>query len=125
MATTARKRRAQRVDPELVRQLDEREASARPVEAVFTLRPGRGARRAGTPGDTEATVRRILDRVEADVGVAANDYNVFRHLGAFVVVAPPRFLRALMVQDEIATATANRQPGSMVIPPQGKRAVSD
>jgi hypothetical protein len=121
MATTAKRQPAQRVDPELLRQLDEHEASSRPVEAVFTLKTGRGALRAAKGDETEAAVRRILDRVEAQVGVPPDDSNVFRHLGAFVVVASPRFVRALMAQDEIATATANRQPTSMIIPPRGKR----
>jgi hypothetical protein len=122
MATTAKKRQTARVDPELLKQLGEQAARARPVEAVFTLKAGR-ANRAAKASDTEATVRRLLQRVQAEVGVAPADYNVFRHLDAFAVVASPEFVRVLMVQDEIATATANRQPESMVIPPRARRPV--
>ncbi|MDR7548305.1 MAG: hypothetical protein QN149_13640 [Armatimonadota bacterium] len=120
----ARKRAAQKIDPELLRQLDEHAASAEPVEAVFTLKPALATRAAGA-GETERTVRELLRRVQAQVGEAPADYNVFRNLSAFAVVAPARFVRELMAQDEIATATANRQPQSMVIPPRGKRPVTD
>jgi hypothetical protein len=121
--TAGRKRQTQKIDPELLRQLDERAALAEPVEAVFTLKPTRAA---GAPEtETEHTVRELLRRVQAQVGEAPADYNVFHHLGAFVVVAPARFVRELMAQDEIATATANRQPQSMVIPPRGKRPSTD
>jgi hypothetical protein len=116
-----RKRQTQRVDPELLRQLDAPSAASGPVEAVFTLKSGRGSARPSRPTETEAAVRRLLDRVAAEVGVAPSRSNVFRHLDAFVVVAPARFVRTLMAQDEIATATANRQPSSMAIPPRSRR----
>ncbi|OFX27618.1 MAG: hypothetical protein A2Z07_11165 [Armatimonadetes bacterium RBG_16_67_12] len=120
MRTSAR-RQAIKVDPELQRQLDQRAAGAGPVEAVFTLRQEKTTKRAASPGHIEAAVRRLLRRVEAQVGEAPQDFNVFRNLGAFVVVAPARFVSVLAAQVEIATATANRQPRSMIIPPRGKR----
>ncbi|MDR7419259.1 MAG: hypothetical protein QN178_10160 [Armatimonadota bacterium] len=122
MPTTAKRRQHPRVDPELLRQLDQHAADARPVEAVFTLRGGKTARSAKAD-ETEAAVRRLLRRVEAEVGVPPVNYNVFRNLGTFVVVASPEFVRALAAQGEIATATANRQPQSMVIPPRARRPV--
>jgi hypothetical protein len=120
MATAAKKRNNQRIDPELLRQLDEHAAAGRPIEAVFTLRTGRSVQKAGKATDTRSAVEALLQRVEAQVGVGPDEYNVFQNLGAFVVVAPPRFVRELMSQDEIATATANRQPSSMMIPPRDK-----
>jgi hypothetical protein len=121
MATAAKKHRIARVDPELLRQLDDTSAGTKPVEAVFTLKPGRRSRTTPAGADTEAAVRRLLRRVETRVGVSPHDCNVFRNLEAFLVVAPPRFVRELMAQDEIATATANRQPRSMIIAPRGRR----
>jgi hypothetical protein len=122
--TAARKPQAQKIDPELLRQLDERAASAEPVEAVFTLKSSPAGRTAGED-EIERTVRGLLRRIEAQVGEAPADYNVFRNLSAFVVVAPARFVRELMAQDEIATATANRQPQSMIIPPRNRKPVID
>lgn len=118
---TPASRRSAKVDPELRRQLAHRGAGAGPVEAVFTLRQEKTAKRAASPARIEAAVQRLLRRVEAQVGEAAQDVNVFRNLGAFVVVAPPRFVSALAAQAEIATAAANRQPRGMGIPPKGKR----
>jgi hypothetical protein len=124
MVPTTKKGQRLHVDPELLRQLDERATGAGSVGAVLTLRPARAAQKTG-PNDTEAIVRRLLQRVKEQVGMAADDYHVFRNLGSFVVVAPPQFVRALIAQDEIASATANRQPQSFAIPPRGKRPVGD
>ena len=114
-------RQASKVDPVLQRMLDRRGAASSPVEAVFTLRTAKAAKPAPSPTHVEATVRRLLRRVEARVGVAPVAVNVFRNLGAFAVVAPPRFVRALAAQAEVTSATANRQPRSMFVPPRSKR----
>ena len=102
-----------KTDPELLRQLDAAGGDADEVQAVFSLRPGGAARLSLSPEETDATVARLLERVRRETGVAPRDCNVFRHLGAFVVAASARFVRALLEQEEIASATANRQPGSL------------
>lgn len=101
-----------KTDPELLRQLDAARGDADLVQAVFSLRPGGTVRASLSPEETEATVARLLERVRRETGVAPRDCNVFRNLGAFVVAASARFVRALMEQEEIVSATANRQPGS-------------
>jgi hypothetical protein len=100
-----------KVDPELRRQLDAARGDADLVQAVLSLRPPGAAGSAPSPEETEAMVARLLARVRQETGLGPRDYNVFRHLGAFVVAGSARFVRALMAQAEIASAQANR-PGA-------------
>jgi len=69
-----------------------------------------------TPEQTERLSRQLLERVERSTGVGARAVNVFQHLGSFLVVAEPVFLVELLVQPEIRSAVANRQPDD---PPPG------
>jgi hypothetical protein len=97
-----------KVDPELRRQLDAARDDADLVQAVLALRPPSGARAAPSPEETEATVARLLERVRRETGLDPRDYNVFRNLGAFVIAGSARLVRALMAQEEVASASANR-----------------
>src|SRR5262249_55650616 len=87
-----------------------------PVSASFSLRraPGQGFLPAD---DVEETVHRVLRRVEQEVGTPPEQVCVQKNTGYFSVSAPPKFLRKLMEQEEIATATANVQPESLLIEP--------
>lgn len=113
-----------KVDPELIRQMDTESASSHPVEAVFMLRPEDPSHVVNAPEVTAELAKKVLDRVKHHTGISPDAVNIFRNLGSFVVVALPRFLHVLMQQPEIASAVANRQPGSAVIPPINKRPAS-
>jgi hypothetical protein len=111
-----------KTDPELKRQLKAGKSDQDLVQAVFTLRLS--TRQTEAPTHVEEITQRVLDRVADEVGVEAKEINIFRNLGAFAVSASPDFIRALLTEPEIATATANQQQESMMIPPQRKRRVS-
>lgn len=96
-----------RVDPELQKQLEAASAATANVEAVFYLRPP-SPKALMAPDVTEAVVSTVLDRVSTAVGEPPKDFNVFRNLGSFVVVATPRFVSELLKQPEIGSALANR-----------------
>jgi hypothetical protein len=109
-------------DPELLRQLLEAEAIEEDVQVVFSLRLPPSGKKPLSPDETETLTRSILQRVEKAFGCPPHDLNIFRNLGQFVIQAPAGFLRMLMVQEEIASAVANRQPrGGISVPPHKKR----
>jgi hypothetical protein len=112
-----RKKSQVKADSELLRQLEAAGVSRTVVEAVCRLRASRSSRKILSPERTETLTRKLLSRVKGLVGTGARDFNVFRHLGSFVVSAEPRFVHELLKQPEIASAVANRQPESPVIPP--------
>jgi hypothetical protein len=114
-----RKKAATRVDPELLRQLDATAPSREPVQAVFRLRVAGPA--APPPERIEAVTRELLARVAAKVGVRAQEVNVFRQLGAFVVVADASYIRQLLSEPEVASAAANVQPTGAFIPPRPRK----
>jgi hypothetical protein len=97
-----------KVDPELLRQLEHAAASDAPVGAVFCLRPA-PSQKFIPPDEAEPLVRRILQRVEHEVGSAPEQLNVLKNLGSFVVSAGAPFVKKLLDQAEIASATANQQ----------------
>lgn len=111
-----------KTDPELARQLDDPSADAKPVEAVFRLRPGNSL--VVSPEKTEQLTKRVLQRVTNRVGQSAHALNIFRNLGSFVVAARPVFLRELLSQPEIASAMANQRPTGLLIPPRNKKTVN-
>ena len=97
-----------KVDPELVRQLEEAEARDEPVEAVFNLR--REDETLPSPEHVSEVTRLVIDRTKEETGLDPEDINVFQSIPSFVVRAKPRFIRFLLDQPEIASAVANRQP---------------
>lgn len=119
-----------RVDPELLRQLEEAEKSARTdgrgpeVQAVFTLGGPDASVDVLSREETDRVVRALVERARAASGTAPSDMNVFPNLGAFVVVAPPEFVRAVADQEGVLTAAPNRRAGLGLVKPRRKRAVS-
>ena len=104
---------AARTDPVLSAQLREAAAGEEPVEAVIGLRQEEG----GAGGDAVTSLTQdLLARVKEQTGAEAHDYNVFRNLGSFAVVAPARFIQGLIEQPEVESAIANRQPEAVVEP---------
>jgi hypothetical protein len=106
-----------KADPELLRQLEAAAAPDQEIAAVCSLRPARPHEKFIPPAEAGALVERVLRRVQRQTGRRPGRVQVFRNLGSFAVSAPAAFLRQLLQQREIATATANRQPEDLLIRP--------
>jgi hypothetical protein len=100
--------KAARIDPELLRQLDEVGAGAAPVGAVVYLRPPKG-QAALSSDDLEQVTKTVLQRVAKNTGEKPDDFNLFKNLGMFAVVGRPAFLRELVKQPEVKSAVANKK----------------
>lgn len=98
-----------RIDPELLRQLDLAGADAK-IGAVIKISPPSAQMVVPNPEETERIALELLDRVGKREKAEAVDFNVFRNLGYFVVSASPAYLKALIEEPEVANALANR-PG--------------
>jgi hypothetical protein len=110
----SKKRTRVKTDPELIRQLDQTASNEDMVEAVFTLRLS--TKQLLAPTRVEEVTNKVLDRVSQQIGIDAKEVNIFRNLGAFVISAPPSFIRELLSEPEIASAIANQQPKQIRIP---------
>ena len=110
-------------DQELLQQLEQAESGGHELQAVFALRPPDPSQKFLTPDQTLTMVENLLKRLQQETGEFPRDYNVFKNLGSFIVAASPTFINKLLEQEEIASAMANRQPGSALIPPRNKRTV--
>jgi hypothetical protein len=104
-----------KVDQELTRQLDA-SAGAEPVSASFSFESA-ATRAIVSPEETERRVHDLLKKVQGEVGDAPSHFRVHKNIGSFSVTATPEFIRKLCEQKGIVTATANRQPGEMLIKP--------
>jgi hypothetical protein len=103
------------LDPELIRQLST-SAADDPVEAVVRLRTDPGVT-TPPPDETERLARQVVARTQKLSGEQENALNVFKYLGSFAISAKPAFIKTLLDQPEVASALANNQPGSGLIPP--------
>jgi hypothetical protein len=110
-----------KVNPELAAQL--RDAGAGPVQAIFQLRSPKEREAPLTDVETERLSKELLERVAAKVGEPARRSNLLRNLRALIVEASPEFVRSMLQQPEVASATPNRTEESAYIPPKGKRPV--
>jgi hypothetical protein len=112
------------MDPELRRQLESAGAADEPVSAEFSLQ----ATADGTilsPEETERRVNELVGQVEREVGSSPERLRIRKNLGMFSVTARPAFIRKLTAMDEVATATASRQPEGMLIRPVSTERVPD
>jgi hypothetical protein len=91
------------------------------VQAVLKLRPLQETQLVASPEHTTKLANQVIKRVSDKLGQQANRMTLFRNLGSFAIDAPPRFLRELLNQPEIAAASANRQPDSAYIAPINPR----
>ena len=98
-----------KIDPNLLRELEQTKTGDEPLEVVVALRPLDAKQAYLAPEQTQSIVKDLLARVEKETGEPPEDYNIFKYLGSFVVVASPVFIRELIKQDEIASAVPNRQ----------------
>jgi len=105
---------AEKIDPELIRQLNA--AGDAPVGAVFNLRRG-PAQKCLSAEETETCVKRLLQQAQQESGMAPQQVHVFRNLGSFAVSAAAPFVRMLLGRDEVLSATANQQPEELLIKP--------
>ena len=112
-----------KIDPELTRQLDQAAVTNAPVQAVLKLRPPQATQLVASPEHTTELANQVVKRVSDKLGQQANRMTLFRNLGSFAIDAPPKFLRELLDQPEIAAASANRQPDSAYIAPMNPRPV--
>jgi hypothetical protein len=99
---------SERVDPELAKQIDEA-AEDEPVGAVIRLCPTSADHPTPSPEETERIAHELLSRAAKRVKHHAPDFNVFKHLGYFVVSAPPAYLKALVDSPEVEHAFPNRR----------------
>jgi hypothetical protein len=76
-----------------------------------------------SPADTEAAVKRILERAQAATGLQPETATVLRHVQSFVLRAPPRFIEAVLSQSGVASAMANEQPGGLLIRPVAREEI--
>jgi hypothetical protein len=110
------------IDAELLRQLEAAAAQHTPVGVVVSLQPG-PSRTAIPAEEVEPVVRGVLKRVGEEIGAAPGQVQIFRNLGAFALSAPAPFVRKLLDQEEIASATANRQSEDLLIHPVSSKEV--
>jgi hypothetical protein len=102
----ADKRKRTRVDPELIRQLDEAGPADGLVQAVVFLRSGR----AGAPDDVTREAAKVIEAAAAKAGAEPRRVNVMRNLGTIAVEASASFVRALIDESGVVSALANVRP---------------
>jgi hypothetical protein len=95
-----------RIDPELLRQLDEAAASGDSVTAVVTLRRTPGT--APDPAVVEQQVQHAVDRTIQITGERPGDVHVMGRLSVAYMSGTERFLREFVEQPEVVSAVANQ-----------------
>jgi hypothetical protein len=103
------------IDPELSRQLDHA-GSGEPVCASFSLNPG-SPHAVFSPEETERRVLYLLDKVSLEAGTRPAYIRIHRNIGSFSLTAPAGFVRKLIDQDDVISATASANPECTLIEP--------
>jgi hypothetical protein len=98
-----------RVDPELLRQLDEAGDSDVPVAAAVSVRRERGV--PPDPAKIDANVRMAMARAKRLTDTEPSRVQVMPHIAVAYVEAPGRLIRALIDQPEVT--------GAVCRPPRG------
>ena len=70
-----------------------------------------------SPDQFSESVGKILRKVEQKVGYPAGQENVLKNIRSLVIRARPKYIRALLDQDEVHSALANEQAEDFRIPP--------
>lgn len=89
------------IDPELQEQL-RRAGDGGNVKAIVALDMTQGATSGSSPSH-----ERILDRVGQEVGEKPREVTSLGHLGVVIVEGSGRYVRHLLRQDEVISATAS------------------
>jgi hypothetical protein len=110
-----------KVSPELMEQLHN--AGSEPVQAILHLQSAKEADASLTDAETQRISDNLLKRVAAEIGESAIRSNLLRSLRTLIVEAKPAFVKSLLQQPEIASASVNRTAESPLIRPKRKRPV--
>jgi hypothetical protein len=97
-----------RIDPELIRQLDDVNADDGPVQAVVYLESGEGM----SPDEVSAAAQRLIESATSKAATAPSRVNVLKNLGIVAVEGPASFVRSLIEEPGVASAIANIQPSA-------------
>jgi hypothetical protein len=111
------------IDPQLLRQVAQASISRQSVGATFTLR-SRTLNASLSPAQTNAIVRKILDRITRQTHCKPKNVSVFPNIQSFAVDAAPIFVEKLLRQPEIVSAVANEQTEDLLIRPVESHEVS-
>ena len=100
-----------RVDPELLRQLDEAKDSETPVAAAVSVRRKRGV--PPDPAKIDANINTAMARAKRMTDTEPSRVQVMPHLAVVYIEAPVRLIRALLDQPEVTGAIAGRPDEEM------------
>ena len=112
----AKKQEGASTDPELLRQLDAAAQSDASLSATFTLRSP-SAERPLSPEETKSAVEQIMNRARQATGDRERGVTVFANIQSFAVDAPAPFIKTILGEPEIESASANNQSEDLTIPP--------
>ena len=92
-----------KVDPRLLREI----TRAEPVQAVITLRSGADGKPL-SPEATEASVHEAMERARSRTALDAHRVKVYKNLQSFTVEADPEFVKSLIEDDVVDSASLNK-----------------
>jgi hypothetical protein len=105
-----------KVDPRLLREINRsgRESTRRgaqaapaPIQAVITLRSGDDGKPL-SPEATEAHVHDAVERARSATSLEAHKVKVYKNLQSFTVEADPQFVKTLIEDDIVDSASLNK-----------------
>ena len=85
----------------------EADGAATPIQAVITLRSGPDGKPL-SPEATEASVHEAVERARSITALDARKVKVFKNLQSFTVEADPEFVKTLIEDDIVDSASLNK-----------------
>jgi hypothetical protein len=82
-------------------------SAAEPIQAVITLRSGDDGKPL-SPEATEAHVHEAVERARSRTALDARKVKVFKNLQSFTVEADPEFVKTLIEDDIVDSASLNK-----------------
>lgn len=95
-----------KIDPRLLRALEDTTMAKGPVQAVITL-GARGCTSPMAPAETEKMVNDIVDRAARECNSLPHKLVIFPNLQSFSIEADPILLRKILDEDRVNEATLN------------------
>jgi hypothetical protein len=83
------------------------EAASAPIQAVITLRSGNDGKPL-SPEATEAHVHEAVERARSITALEAHKVKVFKNLQSFTIEADPEFVKTLIEDDIVDSASLNK-----------------
>ena len=83
------------------------ERAATPIQAVITLRSGPDGQPL-SPEATEATVHEAVERARSRTALDAHKVKIYKNLQSFTVEADPEFVKTLIEDEMIDSASLNK-----------------